>query len=411
VPFVFFVVKKETLSNDNIAMTRSQKSILAILSLIVCGLITFLGWLIYQNYWTRPLGPTLPTLPPASSPTIGAAVSSPTFAVTPTGYIYLPTITPPATSTSISSISIDTASCGVSAPVTLLAIGTDARSNSYLYGLADVIRVVRVDFQKGRLSVLEFPRDLWVEIPEISDNINGQDHEKLNQAYLYGNPGFGYWDDPSAGPGLLARTLNLNFGVHPDHYVAVNMRTFEQIVNAVDGIDIYLPNSVDGRTKDDQRKTLYFAPGWHHLDGGEALQLARIRLDGVFERADTQNRVLCALRDKLVSPKVLPKIPQIINSFLDNVQTDLTPEQISQLACFGTNVDPSMILFASFPQELFTGTRVFDPVFDGRVFIWDVDFNVLRGYVTRFNQGAWPVPETGGEDEPSLPFCPPPPEQ
>ena len=292
--------------------------------------------------------------------------------------------------------------------MTILAIGTDARSNNYLYGLADVIRVVRVDFSQGKVSILEFPRDLWVEIPEIADNLHGQDHERLNQAYLYGNPGFGYWDDPSAGPGLLARTLDLNFGVHPDHYIAVNMRTFEQIVNAVDGINVYLPIAVDGRTKEDMRKSLYFAKGIHHLDGGEALQLARIRIDGVFERADTQNRVLCALRDKLISPNVVPKIPEIITSFTDNVQTDLSPEQIGQLACLGTKLDPSLILFASFPEELFKGTRVFDPVFDGRVFIWDVDFTVLRGYVTMFNEGSWPVLDTSVDTEKSTPFCPPP---
>jgi LCP family protein required for cell wall assembly len=387
-------------------MTRSQRSILALLSLIACGLIASIGWILYQTYWTRPLGPALPTMPPASSPTVEPAAPSPTVDLTP--YVYLPTITPPATFTPVLPGSFGTSSCGVLEPMTILAIGSDARSNSYEYGLADVIRVVRVDFKMGRVAILEFPRDLWVEIPEISDDLGGQDHEKLNQAYLYGNPGFGYWDDPSAGPGLLARTLNLNFGVRPDHYVAVNMRTFEQIVNAVDGIDIYLPKAVDGRTKEDPRKSLLFPAGWNHLDGGEALQLARIRLDGVFERADTQNRVLCALRDKLVSPRVLPKVPEIVNSFLDNVQTDLTPEQIGQLACFGANVDPSMILFASFPQEIFKTSRVYDPVFDGRVFIWDVDFATIRGFVTLFHDGSWPIPETGGEEEESLPFCPPP---
>ncbi|MEW5938596.1 MAG: LCP family protein [Chloroflexota bacterium] len=387
-------------------MTRSQKSILGLLSVIACGLIAAILWILYQTYWTRPLGPSLPTMPPASSPTGQRAAPSPTSALTP--YVYLPTIAPPATFTPISPGSFGTASCGVRDPIILLAIGADSRSNTYEYGLADVIRVVRVDFQMGRASILEFPRDLWVEIPEIADNLGGQDHEKLNQAYLYGNPGFGYWDDPSAGPGLLARTLNLNFGVTADHYVAVNMRTFEQIVNALDGIDIYLPETVDGRTKEDPRKTLLFEAGWHHLDGGEALQLARIRLDGVFERADTQNRVLCALRDKLTSPKALPKIPDLINAFTDNVLTDLTPEQISQLACFGTNVDPSLILFAAFPEELFKPSRVYDPVFDGRVFVWDVDFDILRGYVTLFQNGSWPVPEVGDDEEESVPFCPPP---
>jgi LCP family protein required for cell wall assembly len=390
-------------------MTRAQKTILAFLGMTACGLIGLIGWIAYQTYWTKPLGPALnlPTLP-ASSATSGLVAISPTLPTAPTGYAYLPTVTPPPTFTPIAVFTPSVASCGVSSPMTILAIGTDARSNSYLYGLADVIRVVRVDFMQAKVSILEFPRDLWVEIPEIADNIHGQDHEKLNQAYLYGNPGFGYWDDPSAGPGLLARTLNLNFGVHPDHYIAVNMRTFEQIVDAVDGIDVYLPIAVDGRSKGDMRKSLYFDKRIHHLDGAEALQLARIRIDGVFERADTQNRVLCALRDKLVSPNVLPKIPAIITSFTDNVQTDLSPEQIGQLVCLGTKLDPSAILFASFPEELFKGTRIYDPVFKARVFIWDVDFSVLRDYVTKFNEGVWPVPDSGADTKKSTPFCPPP---
>ena len=84
------------------------------------------------------------------------------------------------------------------------------------------------------------------------------------------------------------------------------------------------------------------------------------------------------------------------------------PEQISQFACLGTHMDPSLILFASFPQELFKSDRIYDPVFDSRVFIWDVDFTILRGYVTMFNNGGWPTINTGDDDEESVPFCPPP---
>ena len=393
-------------------MTRFQKAFLSLLGFIACVLVGMILWILYinyQTYWTVPLGPglNLPT-ESASSLNVQPAASSPIFTLIPSEYAYLPSLTPPPTLTPFPSFTPSALSCGSTDVVTLLAIGTDSRSGRYEYGLADVIRVVRVDFMNRKVSILEFPRDLWVEIPEIADNIKGQDHEKLNQAYLYGNPGFGYWDDPSAGPGLLARTLNLNFGVRPDHYVAVSMRVFEKIVDAVDGIDIYLPAAVDGRTKGDTRKSLYFAKGMHHLDGPEALQLARIRLDGVFERADTQNRVLCALRDKLVTPSVLPKIPEIIQSFMDNIQTDLSPEQISQFACFGTRLDPSLILFASFPQELFKSDWVYDPVFGAKLFVWDVDFNVLRGYVNMFNNGTWPVPNNSDAAEKSLPFCPPP---
>ncbi len=265
----------------------------------------------------------------------------------------------------------------------IVVIGADARRDTYDYGLGDAIRLVRVDFVTPKVSVLEFPRDLWVEIPHIADDLDGQDHEKLNQAYLYGQPAFAYWDDPSAGPGLLSLTLNLNFGVQTDHYVAVNMRTFVHIVDAVGGIDVTVPDKSDSY--------LFNLPiGENHLNGDQALKLARNRRNGTFGRADNQNVVLCALQKKLTNPKVVTQIPKLIQSFQDNIQTDFTPQQLGQLACLGAKLPPQNIHFATFPQELFTLTRVLDPVFGKKVSIWDVDFNILSGYVTRFQSGGWP---------------------
>jgi LCP family protein required for cell wall assembly len=291
----------------------------------------------------------------------------------------------------------------------ILAIGADTRGDNYTYGLADVIRLVRVDFVNPKVTVLEIPRDLWVQIPDVADDLNGQDHEKLNQAYLYGNPGFGYTDDPAQGPGLLARTLTLNFGAQIDHYAAVNMRTFEKIVNAVGGIEATLPETVDGRTADDRNNRLLFPEGTHHLDGTRALTLARIRIEGGFARAENQNRVLCALRDKLASPKVIGRIPELIRSFQGAIQTDLSPEQLGQLACIGTKIPPGNIVFASFPEEHFKLTRQYDPVFKGTVSVWNVDFEVLRSYVSLFHSGAWPeagsTPEDRGGEEETV-ICP-----
>ena len=383
-------------------MTRTQKSILTFLSIIATLLLALVGWLGYQTYttlWKAPLGPAiaLPTstwsLPATWTPAASNNVAGVQPAIT-----LAPSNTP-----------VESVSCGGPPVMTLLAVGTDARSNSYNYGLADVIRIVRVDFVTPRVTILEFPRDLWVEIPDIADNIDGQDYEKLNQAYLYGNPGFGYYEGPGEGPGLLARTLALNFGVHSDRYVAVNMRTFEKIIDAVGGIKVDLPNGVDGRTSEDRSKRLIFPPGPQILNGEEALTLARIRNEGVFERATHQNTVMCALQDKLTSPSVVVRIPALINSFKGAVQTDLTPEQIAQLACIGTKLTGDDITFASFPQEIFEGTRVFDPVFDGRVFVWDVDYDVLRDYVNRFNLGAWPAPsiaDTSRPDDSTVSTCP-----
>jgi len=358
---------------------------------LACSLFGLVGWL-YQGKWQQPLGPALQmssatpfelpatwTLEPAD---VTGAVQATSTVVSITQASPIPSFTP------------NVGLCGAPPAMNILTVGTDARSDNYTYGLADVIRLVHVDFVNPKVTVLEFPRDLWVEIPDIADNLKGQDHEKLNQAYLYGNRGFGYTDDPAQGPGLLARTLTLNFGTQIDHYAAVNMQTFVKIINAVGGIDVNLPKTIDGRTADDTNNRLLFIAGTHHLDGTRALTLARIRIEGVFARAENQNRVLCALRDKLTNPTVITKIPAIIQSFQGAVQTDLSLEQLGQLACIGTHIPSGNIIFASFPQEYFKQARQYDPVFKKNIFIWDVDFDIIRDYVSQFNNGTWPNQST-----------------
>ncbi len=269
------------------AVTKSQRTVLIALFAAACILVAavaYVGSQVYLSVLQRPLG-----------------AAAPTSAYTP--FNPAPTWTAiPQSSPLVSAVSptpLRAPLCGGPPVMTILLIGSDTRGAGYTWGLSDVMRVVRVDFTAARVTMLDFPRDLWVKIPEVSDNLNGQDHEKLNQAYLYGNPGdgFKYWDDPSAGPGLLAWTLDLNFGVKIDHYLAVNMQTFVRMVDAVDGVDVTLPERIGGSHKPDLQK------GTHHLDGTEALAVARNRAEGVFSRGQEQDLVLCALQKKLTSSR------------------------------------------------------------------------------------------------------------
>lgn len=378
-------------------MSKTQKIILSFLGAIACAMAILVG-----RAWQQPLGPALqiPTVTPFKL--AATWTPQPTRIVTQALSTLEPISQPSATATP------NLGFCGGPPVMYILAIGADTRGNNYEYGLGDAIRLVRVDFVAPKVTVLEFPRDLWVEIPDIADNLDGQDHEKLNQAYLYGNPGFAYTEDPAQGPGLMARTLTLNFGTQIDHYAAVNMRTFEKVVNAVGGIDVTLSKTVDGRTPEDMNNRLLFKAGTHHLNGTQALTLARIRIHGGFARAENQNRVLCALRDKITNPKVVTEIPDLIRAFQGAIQTDLSPEQLSQLACVGTKLPRGNITFASFPPDLFEQKRQLDPVFGKNVFVWDVDFDVLRGYVKMFSEGTWPSPvaaqQSSSKEEAS--FCP-----
>lgn len=362
-------------------MSKFQKIIISFLSVIALCLIVGLGFYTYQIYQTvaaQPLGPSLPTFAPQTMPPTWTVAPESVSSSTPQGLVtYVPTVSFP-TNTPV-------AKCGGPGLMNILVIGSDARGDNYTYGLADVIRLVRVDFVTPKITVLEFPRDLWVEIPHIADNINGQDHEKLNQAFLYGNAGFKYWDDPTEGSGLLALTLNINFGTQIDHYITVNMRTFENIVNALGGIDVTIPN-------EEVSKTTNLPVGTSHLNGSEALKLVRNREGGTFERGDNQNLVVCALRKKINSPAIVTQIPQLIEAFQDNIRTDFTPEQISQLACLATQMPPENISLISFPSEIFTQTREYDPVFDKRISVLKADFNIIKNYVANFHNGSWPLP-------------------
>ena len=329
--------------------------------------------------YRQPLGPALDL--PTPTQEIPTLTTVPIKAAAATG-----------TETEIPSTSTATPEplCGGPAVMNILAIGSDARGDHYLYGLADVIRLVRVDFVNGRVAILDVPRDLWVQIPEIADHYDIS-QGKLNQAYLYGNKGLGYYDGPGEGPGLLARTLSVNFGALPDHYLAVNMHTFEAIVDAVGGIDIYLPYEISVRGPKNP-KGFAIPEGQHHIDGETALWVARIRQYSTFSRAENQNIDMCALRKKLLSPAVVPAIPKLVRDFRRNVQTDLSPEQINQLACLAQQMNGTDVVFASFPMELFKNAKTYDPQLKTTTSTISADFNVLRDYVAQFQAGTWPDP-------------------
>jgi LCP family protein required for cell wall assembly len=379
-------------------MGTSKRNLVFILAGVLLAAVVILALVFIPKAaqrWSAPLGPSLglPTHTPTSAndpvsselkpPTASASKAEPnviTLETATTAPEVMPTDTlvPTATPEPL---------CGGPPSMTILALGIDG--DDYLYGLSDVIRVVRVDFVTPKVTVLSIPRDLWVEIPEIEEHY-GITHGKLNQAYFYGTPGMGYYDGPGAGAGLLARTLDLNFDLQVDHYGAVNMQTFVKIVDAVGGIDIYLPTDVDGTPIDDKTEDMgYFYAGQQQFTGDEALRFSRIRkrYNG-FARISNQNMVLCALKDKVVSPAVLPRIPQIINAFQDSVLTDLSPEQLAQMACLVPKLDSENLVFASISEDLLTPARVYSPQQKATTFIYEADVDVIRDIIDQFLAGT-----------------------
>ena len=276
--------------------------------------------------------------------------------------------------------------CGGPPLMYILGIGAD-NDYKYDYGLADVIRIARVDFVTPKITVLTLPRDLWVEIPDIIEKYaDTVSHGKLNQAYLYGGPGMGYYAGVGGGPGLLARTLAHNYGLYIDHYGAVNMAVFVKIIDALGGIDIYLDQDWDGSPVDENTADMgYFSAGQHHMTGIQALKFSRIRKKySEVARTDNQTLVLCAIKDKVLSPSVVGTIPKLINSLIGEIQTDLSPAEITQLACVLTKLEKENLQFIRFPDDMMVQGRVFDPHLNDTTFVWDIPKEDIQAIIRDF---------------------------
>lgn len=327
------------------------------------------GYLLFS--WNKPLNQPL-TLP---EETEAVVVSSPEPAATQATETPAATLTP-----TIEPV------CG--APPSLNIIVSGVASNSYLYGLADAIRIARVDFQTQEITVLALPRDIWVEIPGLADN--GITAGKLNQAYFYGTEGMGYYTGSGYGSGLLAETLLYNYGFRADRYVAVNLNSFRQIVDAIGGIDVYLSQPVYEKKFEEPK--LYLSAGSHHLNGKQAEMLARHRITiGDLGRINHQTIILKAVAAKMLTPSGVAALPTLIDQLRNNVNTDLSPADISQLVCLAAMLDwQEDLVFKTIPEDLIVEQMVFDPVRGINTAAFVADEEKIRQLMTDYQQGIWP---------------------
>ncbi|HEY9737648.1 MAG TPA: LCP family protein [Trichocoleus sp.] len=226
----------------------------------------------------------------------------------------------------------------VSRPVNLLLMGIDevpeAEENSQevFTGRTDTLLLVRVEPQAEAVNVLSIPRDTQVRIP-------GYGTAKINHANVEG------------GPELVAQTLNYNLGSVPvDRYVRVSTGAFREIVDLVGGVEVYVPKRM---VYEDRTQGLYIDlyPGLQTLNGDQAEQFARFRKDetGDIGRVQRQQMLLKALRQRLTSPAVIPKLPQIIRVLQRYIDTNLSVEEMLALANFALSLQPDNLNMVMLP--------------------------------------------------------------
>ena len=114
----------------------------------------------------------------------------------------------------------------------------------------------------------------------------------------------------------------------------------------------------------------------------------------MFTRSEVQNLILQSLAEKMLKRSTLRKLPELIDTLKDSVQTNIGVVEAGQLLCLATKLDTEDIEYISFPEAIFTNGRVDDPVL-GNTSIVEANFDVLRIYTQKFNHGTELEPEEG----------------
>ncbi|MEM1238507.1 MAG: LCP family protein [Cyanobacteria bacterium P01_H01_bin.26] len=226
----------------------------------------------------------------------------------------------------------------VSRPVTLLLMGLDealdieGASPNDLVGRTDTMLLVRINPETESINVMSIPRDTRVEIP-------GHGIDKINQANVEG------------GAELAAQTVSYNFNqIEIDRYVRVSTAAFREIVDLVGGVEVFVPKPMQYEDKT-QGLVIDLESGWQTLNGSEAEQFARFRQDtlGDIGRVQRQQILLKALRDRMINPRVVTQLPQIIRVLQSYIDTNLSIEEMLALAGFGLQLDREALNMVMLP--------------------------------------------------------------
>jgi LCP family protein required for cell wall assembly len=215
---------------------------------------------------------------------------------------------------------------------TVLVMGLDRRPGEK--GLAfrtDTMMLVSIDPATNSVGILSIPRDLFVEIPGYSEL------QRVNTSMVLGE-----LRQPDFGPQLAIQTVQYNLGIRVHDYVAVDFQSFIKFIDAIGGLEMDIPYNISDPLFPDMNygyDPFYIRAGRQILNGETALKYARTRHgDNDFLRAQRQQLVMYAVRDRLTDANRLPELivqsPSLWAALQDGVYTGLTLDQIIQLGLF-----------------------------------------------------------------------------
>ncbi len=202
-------------------------------------------------------------------------------------------------------------------PFTVYISGIDTRENKLLRNSrSDVNLLATVNPESHEILLVSIPRDYYVETvcePDMGC-MNGA-MDKLTHTGLHG-------------PETTEMTLEKLFDTSINYNVRVNFSSLVNVVDELGGVQVYNPEaftSLSGPT---------FQQGDITLNGQQALAFVRERYaftDGDRARGRNQMRVLTAIINKMISPKILTNFTGIMSSLSSSFETNMSEKDIKTL--------------------------------------------------------------------------------
>ena len=199
-------------------------------------------------------------------------------------------------------------------PFIIYISGSDSRTGVETTARSDVNIVAVVNPKENKILLISIPRDYYVQLHGTTGT-----KDKLTHAGVYGIE-------------KSITTIEDLLDIDINYYTKVSFNTVINVVDVIDGIDIYSDKTFKPHTN----KSCDIYEGDNHLNGECALAFARERytyLSGDRHRGQNQQAVITAIVDKLShNPKYLVKYKDILEAIDGSFVTDLTYDEITSLA-------------------------------------------------------------------------------
>ena len=249
--------------------------------------------------------------------------------------------------------------------VNILVLGCDEREGES-QARADVIIVATIRPDDKEVSLFSIPRDTRVAI-------EGHGKDKINHAMAFG------------GIPLITDSVELLLGIQIDHAVKVNFDGFINVIDALGGVNINVPEKMYKPLE-----AIDLLPGYQTLYGEDALAFVRWRGDGLgdYGRIARQQQFIAALTEKVKNMSVGQAL-DVLDAVMDSIETDMS---VREMTSYATN------LIGLSSDKVHTYSFVGGSVYINGVNYVEPDMEEIKAIVDKMQHGEQPAEEHSEEN-------------